>query len=90
MAGDWVGAQEAQVALAKLLPTPAAPPSGFHADANGRLWYQGVPATIGADGTPRVQVSGGDMTPATIESLGIDMNGEAVLYASRVSMGHAT
>jgi hypothetical protein len=72
--------------------TPAVPAVrttslGVDVDASGRMSYKGCPVSIAEDGTPRVEVSTGEMTIATAESLGVNFGQEAVLYASRARMG---
>ncbi|MFP5365157.1 MAG: hypothetical protein ACLGI5_20805 [Thermoleophilia bacterium] len=68
---------------------PVVSADGIAADASGRLSYQGLPVAMASDGTPRVHVSAGAMTIDTLKSLGVDLEYERLLHASRVQMGAA-
>lgn len=68
---------------------PVVGPSGVAVDASGRLSYEGLPVSLASDGTPRVHVSAGAMTIETLKSLGVDIEYERVLHASRARMGAA-
>ena len=70
-------------------PPPRVTTSGVAVDGNGRLSYQGLPVSLADDGTPRVHVTAGPMAIETLRSLGIDLEEERLLYASRVQMGAA-
>lgn len=71
--------------------TPATPvvtaAPKIEVDSVGRLSYAGLPVTMSADGTPLVHVSAGAMSIPTLRSLGIDLDEERLLYASRMRMG---
>lgn len=68
---------------------PVVSADGIAVDASGRLSYRGLPVSIASDGTPRVHVSAGEMTIQTLQSLGIDLEEERLLHASRTQMGAA-
>lgn len=69
--------------------TSAATAAGVKVDSGGHMTCAGLPVTIAEDGTPRVTTSVGSVTLETLRSLGLNMDEERVLYASRFRMGVA-
>jgi len=55
-------------------------------DSGGHMTCSGLPVVIGADGAPRVCTSVGEVTVATLRSLGLDLDAERLLSASRRRM----
>ena len=68
---------------------PVVGPLGVAVDAGGGMSYRGLPVSMGADGLPRVHVTAGAMTIDMLHSLGVDLEYERLLYASRRQMGAA-
>lgn len=61
--------------------------SGVAVDAYGTMTFGGLPVSLSADGTPLVHVSAGPMTIDSLKSLGVDLEYERLLAASRSRMG---
>jgi len=53
------------------------------------MTFEGLPVVVADDGTTRVCTSLGNVTVETLRSLGLDMNEERLLSASRFRMGVA-
>lgn len=68
---------------------PVVGPDGIAVDAYGGMSFEGLPVSMASDGTPRVHVSAGEMTIETLKALGVDLEYERLVYASRAQMGAA-